>query len=144
MQALPGGVFQEVMPHLVYVTAALMGRLTPTALRVAGGDIGQATELSVLLSTDRGPTTMTLSVRSNPVRKVVRVNGTRGTLEIDLATSVLVHTASSADRIIDRTRVNLSTARQIAAGTAANALRSVLGSLPRSHETLISRFYAAL
>ena len=97
MRALPGGVFQEVMPHLVYVTAALMGRLEPLAVSVAGGDAGQAGELALLLASDRGPATMSLSLRSNPVRKVIRVKGSRGSLEIDLATSVLIHIASQAD-----------------------------------------------
>ena len=125
-------------------TAALMGRLEPSAVSVAGGDAGQASELVLLLASDRGPTTMSLSLRSNPVRKIIRVNGSRGSLEIDLATSVLVHTASQADGTVARALVNLATAGQIAAGTAANALRTALRRLPRGHETLIARFYAAL
>lgn len=144
MRALPGGVFQEVMPHLVYVTAALMGRLEPLAVSVAGGDAGQASELALLLAGERGPATMSLSLRSNPVRKLIRVNGSRGSLEIDLATSVLVHTASQVDGTVARALVNLATAGQIVAGTAANALRTALRRLPRGHETLIARFYAAL
>jgi predicted dehydrogenase len=144
MEALPGGAFQEVMPHPVYLMAALMGRLSPLAATVAGGEAGRATEFGLLLSTDRGPATLALSLRSNPVRKVVRVDGTQATLEVDLATSVLVHTASDADGMVARARVNLATARQIAAGTATNALLVTLGRLPRGHETLIERFYAAL
>ena len=144
MRSLPGGVYQEVMPHLVYVTAAVMGRLEPFAVSVAGGDAGQAGELALLLASDRGPATMSLSLRSNPVRKVIRVKGSRGSLEIDLATSVLIHIASQADGTVARALVNLATAGQIATGTAANALRTALRRLPRGHETLIARFYAEL
>lgn len=143
MHDLPGGVFQEVLPHLVYLLAAVMGRLQPVAVLSGDRQDGRDHELRILFETDRGPAMLALSLRANPVQKVLRLYGTGGTLHVDLATSVTSKLSSTADRIADRAWVNVSHSAQLAVGTIANTLRVLGRQLPRSHERMIHAFYHA-
>lgn len=144
MHTLPGGVFHEVLPHLVYALAAVIGplRLVSAITNSAAGE--KASELRALFAARNGPATLGLSLRSSPVQKFIRVHGTRASLQVDLATSVLTRLRAPADGIVARAWVNVDQSVQLAAGTLANAARMLVGRLPRGHETLITRFYESL
>jgi len=144
MHKLPGGVFQEVLPHLVYLLSSLLGRLEfVSAVTNRYGD-RPATDLRVLFTSDHGPATLGLSLHSNPVQKFVRIYGTNATLHVDLATSVLLRLHASRDTMVSRTLVNLLHVGQLAVATLGNAVLTLTGRLRRGHETLISAYYEAV
>jgi predicted dehydrogenase len=145
MRDLPGGPFLEVLPHLVYLLHAVMGRLTVTSVLSCGGHDGAPqTELRALLESERGPVGLGISLEAAPVQKVLRVHGTAMSLHIDLATSLLVRLSARADTALTRVLTTADVAFQLGRGLIGNALRAATGRLPRGHETLIERFYGSL
>jgi len=143
IDALPSGVFHEVGPHLVYLALAFAPGLRLSAV-VLGSDEGANDELRALFDSVIGPVTLGISVATSPVQKFVRVYGTKLSLHIDLATSVLTRLRGRADGMVPRAMVNLETAWQVGAGTIGNAVLTSLGRLPRGHDTLVRRFYEAV
>jgi predicted dehydrogenase len=143
IDALPGGPFQEILPHLVYLLGAVMGTLKLKSV-VASGDENRASELRALFDSENGPATLGLSLAAKPVQKFLRVYGTEMSLHIDLATGILLRQRAARDSMVNRALLNLQNSAQIASQTAANALKVLTGQLHRGHETLIERFYAAL
>jgi predicted dehydrogenase len=142
---LQGGIFQEVMPHLVYLLAAVVGDLKLASVITGGMDEhdGQS-ELRALFDSATGPATLGVSLSTRPVQKFVRIYGTAMSLHVDLATSLLLRQRSHKDGIIGRAFLNLDQSAQLAAGTVTNAIRTIFHALPRGHETLIKNFYDAL
>jgi predicted dehydrogenase len=145
MRSLPGGPFQEVLPHLVYLLSAVLGNLKLKSVIAAGGSgDGEGTELRALFDSERGPATLALSMEARPVQKFVKVYGTDMSLHIDLATSVLLRQRAPADGMVSRALVNLDNSIQLMSQTGVNSLKALTGRLHRGHETLIERFYSAL
>ncbi|HSG64210.1 MAG TPA: Gfo/Idh/MocA family oxidoreductase [Gammaproteobacteria bacterium] len=144
MHALPGGVFHEVLPHLLYTLGAVMGRLRLVSAVSDAATRDDPSELRALFLTPSGPAALGLSLQSTPVQKFVRVYGSRASLHIDLATSALIRLRAPADSIVTRAWANLDQSAQLAAGTLANAVKMIVGRLPRGHETLLRRFYERL
>lgn len=142
MTELPGGVIQEVLPHLVYMLLAVMGdiKLVSAAVGV-GGVRKEHGDLRVLFDSRSGPAVLGLSLRATPVQKFLRILGTRMCLHVDIATDVLIRLRSRQDSAAGRAAVNLAQSVQLATGTLVNAVRYITGRLPRSHETLIASYY---
>lgn len=143
MRDLPGGVFQEVAPHVIALLQSVAGELSPVAA-VARPSVTEASELRALLASPAGPVALGISLGASPVQKFVRVYGTRQCLHVDLATSTLRRIRAARDGVLPRALVNLDQAAQLVTGTLSNGVRLLLGRLPRGHETLVARFYEAL
>ncbi len=137
---MPGGPFQEIAPHCVYMLSDVLGPLTFSSASVRTRD----GELKALYESKSGLASMSISLRSNPVRKVLRIHGTEASLHVDLSTSTLIRLRAKRDSMQSRTTVNLHQAFQWAAETGMNIGRTILGRLPRGHESLIAGFYSSL
>ncbi len=144
---LPGGIFQEIAPHPVYLLRAILGELeviTAVAKKMNQNIPYDADELKVLFDSETGPGVMSISVGTQPVQKFIRVYGTELTLHIDLATSTLLKLRSYGSRDPARALLNVDQSLQMMTKTAINAFLHAIGSLPRGHESLIAYFYKNL
>ena len=141
---MPGGIFQEVAPHAVYLLQDVLGELDVIAAVTGRGrnrGAGRDEELKALFDSEAGPAVLSISVGSAPVQKYLRVYGTRKTLHIDLATSTLLVLRSYGTGIVGRTLLSLDLGTQLLAKTALNALWLVTGRLKRGHQGLIEHVY---
>lgn len=143
-ESLPGGIYQEVMPHLIYIMRNVMGDLKLSSVIVGGNTNGEQNELRALLDTKNGPATIGLSLRSNPIKKFMKIYGTKASIDVDFATSVLVKQFVKKDNKVSRALLNLHHSVQIFTETLANTVLSICGHLPGGHEMLIKQFYESL
>jgi predicted dehydrogenase len=147
---LPGGVFTNFLPHLIYLQAAFMGGIGS----VAGVSLGRhplqskpRAELSVLLQGERVPGVMTVSMRARPYAKFVRVYGTKGIVHADLVSEVItVHRSRRLPMLVAKAVFNLETAWQLAIGTAVNSAKVATGAMPKMPDlyAFVRQLYAAL
>jgi predicted dehydrogenase len=144
---LPGGIFNEIAPHPVYLLEAILGNLeviSAVAYKRKEDLPYKADELKVLLNSQSGPCVMSISVGTQPVQKFIRVYGSEMTLHIDLATSTLLKLKSYGNGDTARALLNVDQSLQIFAKTALNAFLYATGRLTRGHEGLIAHFYKNL
>jgi predicted dehydrogenase len=144
---LPGGVFQEVAPHALYLQAAFLGqpRIAGLLLKRIGGDVVRGPdELRVLLEGDHALGSVAISVHAEPHQVTMRIYGTEMTLSLDLTTNALVRLRTKGTGRIVRLARSFDQACQLAGGTLGNALRTVCGRMRFGHESLIRAFYANL
>ncbi|MEJ7824179.1 MAG: NAD-dependent epimerase/dehydratase family protein [Solirubrobacteraceae bacterium] len=146
---LPGGVFTNFLPHLVYLQAAFMGAIEKVAGVTTGGSPGSAepSELAVLVRGAAATGLMTVSIRTRPYAKFVRVYGTNGIVHADLVGEVTsVHRQRRLPRLFTKALFNLEAIPQLAAGTVVNSAKVVTGSMrnmPDLH-TFIDELYRAI
>ncbi len=147
---LPGGVFSNFLPHMIYLVETFLGRtdeVVGVSIGPADVDPQRATELEVLLRGRGGIGTMVVSVRARPYRKFVEVVGTAGTLHIDLVSELCtVHRDHPVGGSIAKVTRNVDVALQILAGTASSAAHVVSGrwaSMPGLRE-VVRGFHGAI
>lgn len=143
VEALPGGAFHEVGPHVVYLLRAILGDLEVTTANYAGdGEIKD--ELRVQFRSGDHLAALTISVNEAPIQKYIRVFGTRMSLHIDLGSNVLVRLRSWGKNMPARALLNFDHAVQLVSGTTGNITRALIGGVPRSHPRFIQAYYQNL
>jgi predicted dehydrogenase len=93
IRQLPGGVFQEVASHALYLQAAFLGRPRIAAIlvkRIGGEVVAGPDELRVLLEGDQALGSVAISVHAEPHQVWARIYGTEMTLALDLTTNALL------------------------------------------------------
>lgn len=140
---LPGGPFHEVAPHPVYLLAAFLGDLDVVSA-VTSRLHESENELRVTFRGERGPGTFTIALGGEPVRKQLRINGSRMSLLVDVATNVLVRLRPWGAGAAGRATGNIDQSMQLLAGTGANVARSLVGRMPRTHVEFLEAYYRAL
>jgi predicted dehydrogenase len=145
MTELPGGMFMEVLPHLVYLLQSVMPNLA-LAEATEGGPlaVGGSSELRAMFTSDAGPVTLGVSLSSSPVRKLLSIRGTAMSLDIDLATNTLIVLRDRSDTTFNRAITNVGYAWQLVRGLAINAAAAAFGQARHGHEGLIAGVYEAL
>jgi predicted dehydrogenase len=143
---LPGGVFHEVAPHPLYLVTELLEepRIVSTLVKSAGAPDEAPTELRVQLEGKSALGSVAVSVRSEPHQAFVRIHGTRASLQVDLASHVVIRARGKGSGRIAKLVTNLDQSGQLLAGTFANAARVAAGRMTFGHENLIRRFYDSL
>ena len=130
---LPGGVFTNFLPHLIYLQQQFMGDIESVAGVVTGrgpDPAEPATELSALVHGATVTGTMTVSTRTAPYAKFVRVYGTRGIVHADLVGEVTTFQRSRrVPRLLSKALLNLELVSQLVAGTAANSAKVATGTM---------------
>lgn len=152
MDELPGGMLEDLLPHLVTTARVLAGspleavswRLSRSNLLAGGGD----DLLHLLLAGENGLTAdLTLSLAARPPEFTIAVHGSAGTLALDLRNMLLHRSRRGAEgsaiaRGGDILRANAAGLAQ----TARNTLGLVSGRRERfgSPLALIRAHYAAI
>lgn len=147
---LPGGVFTNFLPHLLYLQLAFLGTVEAvkgvTLTMPEEGDT-LPTDLGVLLQGPRAFGTMTISMRTKPYAKYVDIYGTQGIVHADLVREVCtVHKPHRAPKMLSKALFNLEDSTQLATGTVVNMAQVALGRMKSMPElyTLIRLFYDSL
>ena len=147
---LPGGIFQNLAPHPVYLLLAFLD--PPKSVHAVAQKTGRvptsfADELRVLVTSDNGLGCFMVSLSIQPFMKYVHVYGTEGTIRVNLTTNSFT-LAKNRDlpRALARGMLGIDEARQLLRGTVSNAVKVVSGRL-RSYPglgVLISEFYRSI
>jgi predicted dehydrogenase len=147
IERLPGGVFQEVAPHALYLLAAFLGApriASVLAKRTDGAAAPGPDELRVLLESEGALGSVALSVQAEPHQVSARIHGTKMSLALDLTTNVMVKLRASGSSRAVRLVRSVDQSWQLLGGTLGNAVRTVCGRMRFGHEALIGAFYANL
>src|SRR5215475_7626879 len=130
---LPGGIFQNLAPHPVYLLLAFLD--PPKTLHAVAQKTGRvptsfADELRVLVSSDNGLGCFMVSLSIQPFMKYVNLFGTEGSIRVNLSTnSLTVARNRDLPRAIARGMLGVDEAAQLVKGTAANAYQVARGRL---------------
>jgi predicted dehydrogenase len=147
---LPGGIFQNLAPHPVYLLLAFLD--PPKSLFAVAQKTGRvptsfADELRVLVSSDNGLGCFMVSLSIQPFMKYVNLYGTEGSIRVNLSTnSLTVARNRDLPRAIARGMLGVDEAGQLVRGTMANAYEVARGRL-RPYPgmgALIKEFYRSI
>jgi len=143
IKKLPGGIFHEVGPHVVYLLRAILGDLEVTSASYAG-EGAVKDELRVQFRSGDQLAALAISGIEMPIQKYIRIFGTRMSLHVDLGTNVLVRLRSWGKSMPARALLNFDHAAQLATGTTGNVVRALIGNVPHSHPRFIKAYYQSL
>jgi nucleoside-diphosphate-sugar epimerase/predicted dehydrogenase len=147
---LPGGVFTNFLPHLVYLQLAFLEQVDSVAgvTLSPGGDNGRPpTELAILLHGSNAPGTMAISMLARPYAKFMDIYGTGGIVHADLVREICtVHKHRRAPRMVSKVLYSLEDSVQLTSETVTNTINVALGKLQNMPglRTLLRAFYASL
>ena len=127
---LPGGVFGEHSPHLMYMGSAFLGKIK--SVRAVARKYGEfpgmkADELKVLVEAEKGLGVFTNSFNSSKFSFTLDIYGTDGRLHIDNVKQTIIHTRSRSNRTHALVWDQLDLAFQMLAGAAYVSIQSLLG-----------------
>jgi predicted dehydrogenase/nucleoside-diphosphate-sugar epimerase len=135
---LPGGIFTNFLPHLIYLQAEFLGAIESVTGVSVGRDpkAGQeASELAVLLQGSGATGVMKISTRVRPYAKYVRILGTRGIIHADLVSEVTtIHRQRRIPRLLSKALFNLEEVPQLTRGTVVNSAKVLAGAMPNMPE----------
>jgi predicted dehydrogenase len=143
---LPGGAMHEIVPHAVYLQRAFVGELTGIAgISRRGGDArGPDCEIHILLDAESGSSHIGISPTAEPKQFLMRVEGTKMSLQIDLSANTLVKIRKLGDGKIWKAVMNIDQAAQLLTGTFGSALSVLRSDICNGHFPLIEAFYRSL
>ena len=147
IRRLPGGVFQEVAPHALYLQSMFLGRpriVSVLAKRIGGEVVRGIDELRVLLEGDASLGSVAISVHAEPHQASARIYGTEMSLVLDLTTNVIVKLRTKGTGRVAKLTRSADQSWQLLSGTLCNAVKTLTGRMRFGHETLIRTFYANL
>jgi predicted dehydrogenase len=130
---LPGGIFQNLAPHPVYLMLAFLD--PPKTLHAVAQKTGRvptsfADELRVLVSSDNGLGCFMVSLSIQPFMKYVNLFGTEGSIRVNLSTnSLTVAKNRELPRALARGMLGVDEATQLVQSTMANAYQVARGRL---------------
>ena len=147
---LPGGVYQDFLPHPLYLLLEYTGN--PRQIKVMQSTRGilpqnLPDEIRVLIDGEKAFGTMTFSFAARPHLHFVRIYGTRMMIEVDINTmTTIVHPVSSLPKAAQKATYNLQESWQLFRSTFSNVYRFVTGKLKpyQGMKVLIHRFYDAI
>ncbi len=148
-QRLPGGVFTNFLPHVVYLQDAFLGGIESVGgvATATGGRSEPPSELTVLVEGATATGVMTISIRAQPYAKYVRIFGTKGLVHADLVGEVTtVHRQRRLPRLLNKALFNLEVVPQLMAGTVVNSAKVATGAMrnmPDLHD-FVAELYSAL
>ncbi len=150
LYSLPGGVYQDFMPHPLYVLLEYTG--TPQEIKVmqqAHGILPQdmPDELRILIKGEKAFGILTFSFAARPHLHFVRIYGTKMMVEVDINTMTTVsHPVSSLPKAAQKATYNLAESWQLFKSTTANVINFIRGKLKpyQGMKILIHKFYESV
>jgi predicted dehydrogenase len=145
-QELPGGALHEILPHAVYLQRAFVGELVNVAgITRRGGDARSPTcEIRVLLDAESGTSHIEVSPSGEPKQFLMRIEGTRMSLRVDLSTNTVLKIRKLGNGKLSKALMNIDQAGQLLVGTVASAISVLRTDLSNGHYPLIEAFYRSL
>jgi predicted dehydrogenase/nucleoside-diphosphate-sugar epimerase len=146
---LPGGIFTNFIPHLIYLHQEMQGSINS----IGGVSLSRLhadapiSELVVLLQGDNSSGVMGISMQTRPYAKFVDIYGTNGIIHADLVREVCTtNRVWGLPRMLSKVVFNVEDSVQLAAGTLRNSFEVALGRLPNmpGMHILLDRFYRSI
>lgn len=145
---LPGGVFTNFLPHLIYLQMAFLKNIEGVAGVTLRGKTGEpSSEMTVLLNGAEASGVMEVTTRSKPYAKFVQIYGTKGMIEADLVREVCtIHREQRLPRMLSKALYSLEESIQLTRGTIANTAKVVTGKMKNMPElpAIFAEFYASI
>jgi len=150
LYSLPGGVYQDFMPHPLYVLLEYTGN--PKEINVMQQTHGVLPqnlpdEIRILINGEKAFGTVTFSFAAQPYLHFVRIYGTKMMIEVDINTMTTVsHPVSSLPKAAQKATYNLLESWKLFSSTTSNVIKFVRGKLKpyQGMKTLIHRYYEAI
>lgn len=148
--ALPGGPYQDFMPHPVYLMLNYTGKTQRIdVLKRSYGTLPHnlPDELRILIDGEKASGLLTLSFATQPHLHFLRIYGTKMTVESNIYTrSVIVHPLSQLPKAIQRATYNLSQSWQLLKSTTSNTFNLLIGRLKpyQGIKSIIHKFYDSI
>ena len=146
---LPGGVFNEVEPHSVYLASAFLGKIhTVKAIVRKQSEFPWATadELKVLLEAEKGLGALTVSCNSPRDSKTLDIFGTKGSVHLDYLAQIIIRRRHRSlqlhGMILDRLDLISPVITAAATGVVSQLQRQKRSRL--GHRVIIQKFVESL
>lgn len=140
-EQLPGGLFYDEAPHMVYLIRAFLGDLTVLAASTRSAGAGRADSVSSRFAGRHGEATLEMIFGSPLSEWVMAVIGSEGAVLLDLFRDICVVLGSDhGHRAIDVLRTSLSAMAQHTGGVIASGWRLLGGRLSFGHHRLVRMF----
>ncbi|MBI5643655.1 MAG: NAD-dependent epimerase/dehydratase family protein [Deltaproteobacteria bacterium] len=147
---LPGGVYQDFLPHPLYVMLDYTGR--PEEIKVmsrSNGVLPQGLpdEIRILIKGERAFGTLAFSFAARPHLQFLRIYGTKMMAEVDFNTmTAITHPESSLPKAAQKASFNLSAGWQLLTNTVSNVKNFMTGKLKpyQGMKILIHGFYDSI
>lgn len=142
---LPGGLFFDEVPHLLYLLQHYLGALELDTVRVRRrSERGHPILTEIQVSGERGPGQMTVMSGAPLAEWHVTVIGQTGVVDIDLFRDIAVRLGSDrSHRPIDVLRTSTRAIAEHIRGFVSSGMRLTTGRLLWGHGVLIRRFLDA-
>jgi predicted dehydrogenase len=148
---LPGGVFTNFLPHVLYLQMEFLGRVDSVAgIAATGGNDapdGFEPDVSILLQSANGMGMNAITLQIQPYAKFLNIYGTKGIVHVDLANEICTaHKERGRSRAFSKVLFPLEDSAQLALATASNAVQ-VLAKKLKSYPglyVLTAEFYQSL
>ncbi|HEX2056703.1 MAG TPA: Gfo/Idh/MocA family oxidoreductase [Nitrospiraceae bacterium] len=150
VEALPGGIFQNLAPHPLYLSLEFLGdpvELHASTLSTGVLDSNSPDELRIVMKGERVIGQVALSLGIRPNVNFLRISGTGATVHVDFAGRTLrVERLRALPKAVARALFNLELAGQLTVATFSNALKLVTRRLKpyQGHGNLIRAFYRSI
>lgn len=150
LYGLPGGVYQDFLPHPLYLLLEYTGAARSlSVVQRTNGTLPQGLpdDIRVLVDGEQATGMVTFSFSAEPFLHFLRVYGTQGMVEVDLnMMTTVVHPVSSLPKAAQKLTYNFSDAWQRARSTTSNVLQFVTGKLKPYHgmRTLMHEYYRSI
>jgi predicted dehydrogenase len=144
---LPGGVFGESGPHVVYMTLAFINPVREVAVqarKLLDYPWSQYEDYRIELVGDRAVSSVVMAYTSNQWMATVDILGSTGGMLLDLQGQSLVRYNRPALTPTGIARSMMNNAFQAMAGTAANGVRYLTGRLKSTHDIIVERFVESI
>ncbi len=150
VENLPAGIFQDLMPHPLYLLLEFLGE--PLEVHVSTlktGALGPRVpdELRVLLKGKETLGTLSISLGIKPHLNYLRISGSKAILHADLANMILsMERLRPLPKALARGLMNIEQGAQLASGATWNAVKFVFGALKPNQGlgNLIRAFYESI
>ncbi len=149
LRRLPGGLFQNVMSHALYRITNLAVESPPRVSASWFGEkaIGLPTELRATLLWPDMTAHLVFSSTARPIRRVAKIHGTRGGVEIDLDAQVIRRDwGATTPGAFGKLEVPIRQLREAAGNSATNIWRFLRARIHyfEGMRRLFESFYAAI
>ncbi len=138
---LPGGLFYDEAPHMIYLIRAFIGELNVATASLRSRGNGESFHVSARLEGVQGSASLEMVIGAPVSEWFVAVIGSKGVLLIDVFRDILVFIRpDAAHRPADVLRTSAAAIRQHFLGAFRSGLRLLHRRLFFGHDELVRRF----
>jgi len=141
---LPGGLFFDEAPHMLYLIRAFLGDLRVVTARLGGDASGRLSRVQTSLQSERGEAQIEMLAGTPVSEWMLIVVGSEGVVAIDLFRDVALHLRSDGRHVpVDVLATSLRAVTQHLAGVFASGTLFMRRRLSYGHDRLIRQFIDA-